>query len=213
MRTKMTGYAVQYAYLLGNLCVKTDASALLSIQVEMPGTPAVDLEHTAIAGIVDDTRFFFYPNNKEFTPYIIEGIKKVHPEFEISTEELDGAPEDNKEQIIAKMPAVDDDRKKELTDAVGALSDTCKTQLDAAAQLYNGKIALTILSAGQDEQKEVKDAVQEICDWHSDLCKQYRENKEQEIEDAYQAWQKEGGSSSDNSDSSSNDAAFNMKMN
>ena len=212
MRSKLSGYAVQYAYLLGNLCVKTDATALLSIEVEIDGQ-SLNLEDVAISGILDDTRFFFYPNDKELMPHIIEGIKKAHPEFETSTEKLEEAPEDNNEQIIAKMPPVDEDRHKELTDAVKTLSDACKSQMDANAQLYNGRIALALATAGGDEQKEATDAAKEICDWHSDLCKQYKENKESEIEAAYEAWKKEGGDSSNGSGSSSDDAAFNMKMN
>ena len=214
MRGKMSGYAVQYSYLLSNLSVKTEAAALLSIQVEVSGMGPVNLEEVAMAGILDDTHFFFYPNDKSLIPNIQAGIQKAHPEYKLSTGKVEGAPGDNDEQVIARIPPVDDDRQKELKDAVKTLSDACKARLDATSKLYSARIVMALLGESAEAQDEAKNALKEICDWHSDLCKQYQENKEKEIDAAHEAWQKEGGGAEEKSDSGSgqSDAAFNMKM-
>lgn len=215
MRGKMTAYALQFSYYLSNLCVKTDAVALLSIEVEMGGR-TVHLEDAAAAGIEDDTHYFFYPKDKKLLPMLEQGILKAHPEFKLSHQKVEEAPEENDEQIIAEIPPVDKDRHQQLKDAVGTLADNCKSQMDANSQLYNGRIALTLTGASADDQKQAKDAAQEICDWHNDLVKQYRESKEKEIDDAYAAWQEgnaqQKSQQSEQEQAQGEDTKFNMKM-
>ncbi|MBP5398324.1 MAG: ribosome recycling factor [Bacteroidales bacterium] len=209
----MSAYAVQYGYYLNNLCVKAEAAALLPVEVKVPGSPAVNIEDVAMAGLLDDYNYFIYPKNKAMMPFIEEGIKKVHPEFELSHGKLEDAPDDNNEQIIAKVPPVDDDRNKQLTEAVKNLTEVCKTQLDTTSKLYGARITTALLGESGDAQKEAKDAMQEICDWHDGLCKKYQENKEEEIKAAHEAWQNNGGQQEQKQDDSKDSAAFTMKMN
>lgn len=212
MRGKMTGYAVQYGYLLSNLCVKTEAQPLLSIQVKVQGRGWVNVEDVAIAGILDDTHFFFYPQDKQMLPNLEAGIKKAHPEFELEKGKVEGAPGDNDEQIIARIPPVDKNRHDLLTEGVKNLTEACKGQMDATSKLYSARIGLAMKDESAQVQKDATDTMKEICDWHEDLCKQYKENKEKEIETAYEAWQKEGGEEKGSSEGNDS-AAFNMKMN
>ncbi len=215
MRGKMSAYAFQFGYYLSNLPVKAEAAALLPISVEVDGQ-AVHLEEVAGAGILDDTHFFFYPVEKKWMPNIEEAILKVHPDYKITHEKIEEAPEDNDEQIVAEVPPVDKDRHQQMKDAVGTFADTCKAQMESNSQLYNSRIAVSLMGASDDEVKEAKDAAQQICDWHDDLVKQYRENKEQEIDAAYAAWlegnaQKES-KQSEQEQAEGEDAMFNMKM-
>lgn len=215
MRGKMSAYAFQFGYYLSNLPVKAEAAAMLPISVEVDGKK-VNLEEVAGAGILDETHFFFYPNEKKLMPNIEEAILKVHPDYKISHQKLEGAPEDNDEQIVAEVPPVDKDRHQQMKDAVGTFADTCKSQMDANSQLYNGRIAMSLAGASNEEVKEAKDAAQQICDWHDDLVKKYRENKEQEIDDAYAAWQKgntqKASEENEQEQAEGEDAMFNMKM-
>ena len=152
MRGKMSAYAFQFGYYLSNLPVKAEAAALLPISVEVDGQ-AVHLEEVAGAGILDDTHFFFYPVEKKWMPNIEEAILKVHPDYKITHEKIEEAPEDNDEQIVAEVPPVDKDRHQQMKDAVGTFADTCKAQMESNSQLYNSRIAVSLMGASSKKRR------------------------------------------------------------
>lgn len=190
---KMSGYAALFNYRLMNLCIKAAPEALLSVKVEMEGT-LLNIEDVALARNAPDRddQFEIYPKERDFLVPLLNGLKKVHPEFKIEMKVFEEDEEDEKiEYILATMPVVDDVRHEILKDAVGILSDECDAKIQATFSYYSGQIPLKLVGAPEEEIKEAKDALQEVFDNHKDLCKQFRTQKEDEIEEAYQRFQEE----------------------
>ncbi len=186
---KMSGYAALYNYRLMNLCVKASPESLLPVEVQLGGEPR-HIEDVAMARNAPDRedQFEIYPLDKDYLFPIIRALHDVHPEFIIEVKQFgDSDPDDEESRyILATMPPVEDARHEVLMDAVGGLSDECDAKIKATFDRFTGEITLKLVDAPEDEIKEAKDALQEIHDNHADLCKQFRANKEQEIEEAYQ---------------------------
>ena len=89
------------------------------------------------------------------------------------------------------MPVVDDDRHDVLMDSVKTLFDETKTRMDFHISVCTAKVTTQLASAPAEEIKEAKDGIQELSDKYGDLAKQFREQKEKEIEDAYQLYLKQ----------------------
>ena len=190
---KMSGYAALFNYRLMNLCIQASPEALLPIQVETEGT-LLNLEDVAVARNAPerDDQFEIYPKDRDYLLPLLKGVKKVHPEFKIEMKDFDAPGEDEPVQfILATMPEVNDVRHEVLTDAVAALSDECDAKIQATFTYYSGQIPLKLAGAPEDEINEAKDALQEVFDNHKDLCKKFRTQKEDEIEEAYQHFQAE----------------------
>ena len=189
---KMSGYAALFNYRLMNLCVKASPEALLSVEVEVvPGGEKVPIEKVAQACLTPgrDDQFQIYPFSKELLFPLLKGLKAVHPEFHIDLQDIEESDEDEKEQfILATMPEVDDARHDLLINGVGLLADSCDSLLKATFSKYSAQIMLTLAGATPEEMDEAKNQLQDTNDQHADLCKQFRTDKEQEIEDAYQAY-------------------------
>lgn len=191
---KLSAYAALYNYRLHNLNVKADPEALLSIAVVM-GEDELPFEKTARArhGEGRDDQFYIFPIDRKFLFPIVKGLKKTHPEYDLAIRDLyendDNDPEEREQYIVATMPVVNDDRHDALTQAVGVLSDGCKGVMDATLSLYTGRIVSKLSGAPAEDVDEAKEALQRLFDMADGLCKQYRTDKEQEIEDAYAAWQ------------------------
>ena len=186
---KMSGYAALFNYRLMNLCVKASPESLLPVEVQLGGEP-LHIEDVAMARNAPDRedQFEIYPMDKDYLFPIIHGLHDVHPEFIIEVKQFgDSDPDDEESRyILATMPPVEDVRHKVLMDAVGVLSDECDAKIKATFNYYTGQISLKLAGAPADEMDEAKNALQEVNDSHNELCKQFRANKEQEIEDAYQ---------------------------
>ena len=188
---KMSGYAALFNYRLMNLCIKASPEALLPIEVEYKGSN-LPIEDVALARNAPgrEDQFEIYPKDRDYLIPILKGMKVVHPEFKIELKDIEQSEEEEKDQfILATMPEVDDVRHEVLTDAVGALSDECDGKIQAVFTYYSGQIAIKLAGAPPDEVNEAKDALQEVFDNHKDICKQFRDAKEKEIEDAYQLFQ------------------------
>ena len=190
---KMSGYAALFNYRLMNLCIKATPEALLPIQVEMDGT-LLNLEDVAVARNAPerDDQVEIYPKDRDYIFPLLKGVKDAHPEFKIEMKDFDAPGEDEPVPfILVTMPVVDDVRHKVLTDAVATLSDACDTKIQATFSYYSAQIPVKLAGAPADEVNEAKDALQEVFDNHKDLCKQFRTQKEDEIEEAYQRFLEE----------------------
>ena len=191
---KMSGYAALFNYRLHNLNIKADPEALLSISVVVGGEE-LPIEEVALARIADgrEDQFEIYPRDKEYLFPIVRGIKESHPEYELDFRNIledESIPdEENEKLIVATMPVVNDDRHDILTQGVKTLSDVCKGQLDITISRYTAEITLKLANAPAEELDEAKDALQQLRDKHDELVQQFREDKENEIEEAYAAWQ------------------------
>ena len=192
-RKKMSGYAALYNYRMHNLSVKADPEALLSISVELE-EEELPIEKVAWARNAEgrDDQFEIFPMARKLLVPIVKGIKSVHPEYDLDLRNVNDDEEEEEElkekYILATMPVVDDNRHDVMPDGVKLLSDACEAQLKATFTRYSAEIALQLADAPAGDLDEAKDALQELYDTATDLCKQFRENKEKEIEDAYQLY-------------------------
>ena len=191
-RSKMSAYAALLNYRFANLCIKATPESLLPIVVVLGGETQ-NIEKVAKARLTPDRedQFEIYPLSPDFLMPIVKGIKEVHPEFKIDLVEFDGSDDPDDRFIVATMPIVDDTRHKILTDAVGVLADTANSQLEATFTLYTARLATHLAEAKPEELDEAKDQLQQLHDKANDICKEYRANKEEEIESAYKQWQED----------------------
>lgn len=186
---KMSGYAALYNYRLMNLCVKASPESLLPVEVQLGGEPAHLEDVSRVRNAPDrEDQFEIYPLDKDYLYPILRGMHDVHPEFIVEVKQFGDSDADDEESryILATMPPVEDARHQVLMDAVGVLSDECDAKIKATFDYYTGQISFKLATAPAEEMDEAKNALQEVHDSHADLCKQFRANKEQEIEDAYQ---------------------------
>ena len=189
---KMSAYAALLRYRFQNLSIEAAPEALLSVQVMVNGV-STPIEKTAYARNAPDRedQFEIYPMDRDLLLPILAGLKMAHPEYKIELLELDDSEDQDgvkDKYILATMPEVDDDRHDLLTNAVDTLSDACAGLMDGTITAYTAKIALLLQGGKPEEIDEAKDALQNIRDKHDEMCKQYKEDKEAEIEQAYKEY-------------------------
>ena len=187
-KRKMSGYAALLNYRFQNLSVKAEAEALLSFSAQVMGQE-MPIEKVARARLAEgrDDQFEIYPLDNSLLLPIIKGLYVAHPEYKIETPQAEGSDDPEERFILATMPEVDDNRHDLLMDGVSTLSDACDSAIEGTFTVYSGKIAAQ-LAQMPEELDEAKKALESIHDQHKDLCKQFRDQKEKEIEDAHQEY-------------------------
>ena len=192
VKTKMSGYVVLLQYRYMNLCVKAEPASLLSVSVIDEEGEESDIEHVASASLANDYQFEIYPHDKKMTYAISRGIKEAHPEFKIDIRTEDGgnaAEDDDQEKVIVcTMPEVNKDRHDTLMDGVSTLYDQCKAKLDANHAIYKARLTTKLVGSSEEDTKEAEDKLEEVYSKHDEIAQQYKENKEKEIEEAYQRY-------------------------
>ncbi len=209
-KSKWSGYTALYCYQLLNICVKAEPVALLSFKVEFDDEMH-PLEHLANAFIPREDQFEIVPNDEEYIFPICKAIKEVHPEFDVDIKEVEETDDNTQElpkdapeevrnnpieydeecskHIICTMPQVNKDRHDAMMDAVKALSEKYKQQMDMSKEEY--KIRLDTALIGETD-KRIDQSKKEYKKWTStydEMAKKTRERKEKEIADAYQRYQ------------------------
>lgn len=189
-KQKMSGYAALMNYRFQNLSVKAEPEALLSFTAWVDGQE-MPIEKVARARVAPgrDDQFEIYPLEKDLLAPIAQGLFQAHPEYKIEMPQMPGSDDPEDRIILATMPEVDDNRHDLLTNAVSTLSDACDAQIKATFTAFSAKIASLLMNVPPEELDEARKALEEVNDRHKDMCKQFRENKEQEIEDAYKQYQ------------------------
>lgn len=200
VESKMSGYVALMNYKYFNLCVKAEPASLLSITVEYDKT-GFDIEQVADVAMPQENQLQIYPKDPALLYAIGKAIATSHPEFkqdivvDKGNEKKEGETSDDNENaddadksILLTMPVVDKDRRDALIDGINLLYNETKTQLDANFSLYTQKLTLKLENASPEEINEAKEALDDIRKQHNDLAKQYHENKEKEIETAYQLY-------------------------
>ena len=189
---RMGGYTALAHYRLMNLVVKAYPEVLLSFGLDNDGEK-VPIENVAkVCNAQDrDDQFEIYPLQPSLLMPIIKDLLKVHPEFKIDIKFPEGSTDEDERYILATMPQVDQARHDVLMDGVGIIMDWCKTMLDATSSLTTAQITAKLADAQADEQTEAADALKDLQDQHEELCKQFRADKEKEIEDAFNAYQEQ----------------------
>ena len=188
-KQKMNGHAMLFYFHLSNLCITADPMALLSATIKIEGKE-LNLEDVATVSIPNDKQFAVLPKDKEYLAPIIKAIKLEHPEFEIEekTEKDEITGEDNV-VIYYTMPAMKKERHDVCMEYIKAQFDVTNTKLEAIFSYGSSKVALKMNGASEENMQLAKDKLQEIYDWHIGTVKKLKEDKEKEVEDAYQAFQ------------------------
>lgn len=194
--TKLNSSLAMLFFTYLNLCVKAEPVSLLSVGIEIDGDE-YKIEEVAQVTMPEKNQLMIYPNDESILFEIGKGIAMTHPEFDqdiVSTnpDKASGDSHDDDDKgILLTMPKVDDDRHDALMDAVKLAFDETKQRMDFHCGVCTSKITSQLLSAPAEELKEAKDALQELKDKYDELAQQYREQKEKEIEDAYQLYLKQ----------------------
>ena len=197
VESKMSGYVALMNYKYFNLCVKAEPASLLSLTVEYDKT-GFDIEQVADVAMPQENQLQIYPKDPALLYAIGKAIATSHPEFKqdiVVDKDNEEENSDNSEKdddadksILLTMPVVNKDRRDALMDGINLLYNETKTQLDANFNLYTQKLALKLENASPEEINEAKEALENIRKQHNDLAKEYHENKEKEIETAYQLY-------------------------
>ena len=90
--------------------------------------------------------------------------------------------------IICTMPEVDDNRYDVLKESVKTLYDDCMVEIDKVKVKYTELLADRTRELPKEEADEAKDKLEELFKRYSEICKTYRDNKVDEIEDSHQVW-------------------------
>lgn len=196
----MNGYVMLLCYRYMNLCVKAEPVSLLPVTV-IYGDDELKMEDVADVAQPNERQMLIAPKSQDFLFEIGKGIAATHPEFKqdlVDDDYLEEEKEEREEQdkekwILLTMPDVDKDRRDALTDAVKVLYDETKVKIDFCSKVYLEKVTISLAGASEEEIKEAKEELENVVNQYSDLAKKYREDKEKEIEDAYQLYLKEQG--------------------
>ncbi len=187
-------------YQFIHFSVKAEPAALLSASVDLSGT-SLDLEEVADVAIPEENQFALIPKDSSYLFPIYKAIGMVHPEYKIEqksmkeqdtvsdTEEQD-TEDDPSKYILCTMPAVDKDRRDAGMNYVKTIYDETMSKEKGIHGTYTAKITKELADAKPEEIDEAKDELQKLYDQHLDLCKSYREEKEKQIEEAYQNYLK-----------------------
>lgn len=191
---KMNGYAVYMNYQFMHFGVKAEPAALLSVEVEVGGE-RMNLEDVADVAIPQDDQFALIPKEQDFLFDICKAVAQAHPDYKIGQKSMNGEEEDSLDgeedrYVLCTMPKVNDDRHDVGMNYVKAIYEEMTAKIDANHAAYGAKIIKQLASAKPEEIDEAKEELQKIYDQMKDICKSYREEKEKQIEEAYQDYLK-----------------------
>lgn len=158
----------------------------------------------------------------------------VNPDEETGKAEMPDIPETPVPSVVANdsernilhvlvltVPQVDDDRRKVLLDAVKVQIDACNVSMDITISKAKEEVAKYVVGLQETEVEEANSKLKEATKLYKDEVKQAEENKNKEIEEAYQRYlqkQEEGGdtpataSDKEKGDDEYEDGAFSMKF-
>ena len=114
------------------------------------------------------------------------------------------------------MPEMNKDRHDVCMEYIKAQFDVTKTKLEAIFSQGSAKVALKMSGASEENIKLAKDKLQEIYDWHTNTLNKLKEDKEKEVEEAFQAYlageQEENKASEEKQAAEGIDSVFSMNM-
>lgn len=191
---KMNGYAVYMNYQFMHFGVKAEPAALLSVEVEVGGE-RMNLEDVADVAIPQDDQFALIPKEQDFLFGICKAVAQAHPDYKIGQKSINEEEEDSLDgeedrYVLCTMPEVNDDRHDVGMNYVKAIYEEMTAKIDTTHAAYGAEIIKQLASAKPEEIDEAKEEFQKIYDQMKDICKSYREEKEKQIEEAYQDYLK-----------------------
>ena len=166
----MGGYTSLLSFRLMNLCVKADPGSLLAVQVELYG------EHV-------------YPLHEDLLTSIGKGVVHVHPEFKQSLQTVH-IESKNKDLRFLRLvvPEVDDDRRDALNNAIDVFYNETKTQYEVNRNKYLIELNSVMKGEPKADIDEAKETFDKIYDNNLDLAQRSIDEKQKEIEEAYQRY-------------------------
>ena len=197
MDGKLSGYAAMLNYRYMNLCVEAEPAALVSLTVTDIEGNVYNIEEVADCMQPNQFAFEIVPRHMAMLPFIQKGIAESHPEFKqeviVPKDEdhfyMSGTVDyDAERHILCTMPEVDDERYKLLTETVKALYDDCMVEVDKIKAKYTQMLADRSKDLPEDEADEAKTEQEKLLNQYSEAIKNYRDNKEKEIEEAHNTW-------------------------
>ena len=198
MDGKLTGHAGLLNYRYMNLCIKAEPAALLSLIVTDIEGNVYNIEDVADTMMPDDFTFVFVPKEMEMLPFIQKGIAETHPEFKqevVKPKEdehffvANSADYDKERHIVCTMPEVDKNRYDLLKQSVKALYDERMVEMDKIKAEYTQTLAEKTADLPKQEADEAKKRMEDLCNQYSEATKEFRNKKEQEIEEAHKEWE------------------------
>lgn len=215
-KQKMNGHTMLFYFHLSNLCIKADPMALLSATIKIEDKD-LNLEDVASVSIPNDNQFAVRAKDAEYIMPITKGIKLEHPEFKLEEKtEKDEITGEDYVVIYYTMPEMNEERHNVCLEYIKANFDATSAKLEAIFSQGSAKVALKMTGASEENIKLAKDTLQEIYDWHTDTLKKLKEDKEKEVEDAYQAYltseQAENKASLEKQAAEGVDSVFSMEM-
>lgn len=213
VQRKMSGYAALLNYRFMNLCVNAEPASLMPVTVEINGEE-MDIEEVADVAIPQENQLGIYPKDPSYLHLISKAILLAHPEFKL--EQIADENDEEDKMILCTMPVVNKDRRDLCMEGVRILSDETKVKMDLNFSLYTNKIMTKMLGDTPENIDEAKKMLEDIYNGHTDLCKEYQKNKEDEIEKAYQRYlteqETQGTAQQEQQAARGNSTSFNMKI-
>lgn len=189
-KQKMNGFTMLYYFHLANLCIKADPMALLSASVEV-NNQVLNLEDVASISIPTEKQFSITPKSPRYIFPICKAIQLEHPEFEMEEKiEKDPITDEDQTVIYYTMPVMNEDRYNACLDYIKVRFEATNTKLDAIFTQISAKIAAKMIGADVENINTAKDKLKGIHEWHCNMAKKFREEKEKEVEEAYQEFLK-----------------------
>lgn len=197
VQQKMSGYAVFMNYQFMHFSVKAEPAALLSVEVAL-GDESVNLEDVADVAIPEDDQFALIPKEQDGLFAICKAVAQAHPDYKIEQKSMNEGEEGNSDgaeseegddkYVLCTMPEVNDDRHDAGLDYVKTIYEEMTAKIEAANAAYDAKIAKQLVGAKPEEIDEAKEELKKLYDQITETCKSYREEKEKQIETAYQEY-------------------------
>lgn len=199
---KMSGFLMMMYYRLTTLSVTADPMALLTVQIDGGNDGKFNIEDLAEVAIPQEDQFAIVPKNPAYIFPITKAITLEHPEYKIEVKsEMDGENIDSESDmkddedeelsmdkiIYCYMPVVNEDKRNAGMDYIKILYDETMTKLDATKTIFEGKFAKKLI----DHPKELDEARKELdkmYEQHKTGCEEYRKDKEEALEKAYQKY-------------------------
>ena len=183
----MNGYVALLSFRYMNLCVKAEPASLLPVTVSINGQDQ-NIENLADVGILQEDVLGVVPQEPAYLLQIGKGVMLAHPEFKMDIVQPENSQSDEDKYLTFTMPEVDEARHDLLMDGVDTLKTQCTAKIDLVFGLYSAKIVEQLVGADLKTIDSVKDMLQEVYDFYTDLCEKQTDVKKKEIEDAYQKY-------------------------
>ena len=220
MESRLYGYCALLSYRYMNICVKPEPVSLLSASVIIDDNP-YELEKVAKLAKPDDDSLQIIPMEQSLIPDITKAILLEHPEFKLDIVDDPFAKRESDDAIAPKMivltvPPVDKDVKKSMLDLVNALYQDCDKRMKLDFDVAAAKAGVAAITLSEETQKETKKTFEDSYNNFVKQAEKYKENKTEEIEEAYARWCEENGNNEkkekEEKEAENRDAAFKMSL-